>query len=272
VHLTAAVALFPTVYRQLQQAPLSSDPIAHPALVFFTSVAYWFDIISSTTIGSKPFDLVHPSMQAYIHFDKILGCANWTMLAVKNIASLDHWKNMSKATETLSLRELFKRGNAIETLLTNGLEEVLSATRYQYPRNREETEQEYISLSVTRVYCCAALIYLHTVIYEPCPSLPVIQQSVAQAIKAFKALPDPRIVDHLVWPLCIVGCMAMECDEVFLRSLAPSAEAGDEMLHGASKARIIFEECWRLRRYDGEGRMVDWRIAMKNLDFDILLK
>jgi C6 transcription factor Pro1 len=278
IHLAAAVAVFPNIQRQLSLGGLTdlSMPNLRAALCFFASVARWYDIISCATTGSKPFDLTYPNIEGHTHFDKVMGCENWIIFAIKDIAALNHWKNSLKAAGQLSVRELVSRGNEIEARLNKGLADLratqqLQALNFARKGIVLEHDQSYLNSCVTRVYCCAGLVYLNVVVSGAHPNLPEIRNSVAQAIEAFKALPYQDLVNSLIWPLCITGCMSLERDEDFFREIARSADPTDSNF-GASKARIIFEECWRLRKLDPDSGKVDWRTAMNSLDFNILLK
>jgi hypothetical protein len=45
--------------------------------------------------------------------------------------------------------------------------------------------------------------------------LPEIQNSVSNTLEAFRVLPDPTLLRNLVWPFCIIGCMASKKNEEF---------------------------------------------------------
>ncbi|KAH8674806.1 fungal-specific transcription factor domain-containing protein [Tricladium varicosporioides] len=275
VHLAAAISLFPKVYPQLRRVRLaeSPTPTCRAALSFFAAVGLWYEIISCTTTASLPFEPSNYQVEeADINFENAMGCEAWAVAAIKEIAGLNHWKNTMKAAGQLSMRELVNRGNEIEAKLINGLEKISNTTKEQleiWVRERSCFPKRYLRC-VTRVYCCAGLIQLHVVVSGPHPELPEIRHRVEQTIEAFKGLPDTESVNSLVWPLCIAGCMASGHDQDFFQKLARSANPSDSMM-GAAKARIIMEECWRLRKLDPGSGNVDWRTAMESLDFKILL-
>ncbi|KAF4627672.1 hypothetical protein G7Y89_g10480 [Cudoniella acicularis] len=246
------------------------------ALSFFAAVGLWFEIISCTTTGSAPFECDNAIEEAAIQFERAIGCENWVVMAIKDVARLNHWKTNRKATGQLSMRELVSRGIEIENRLNSGLEKNLQKIQQfitpGIDRNHYSLRKNhsYISSCVTRVYCCAGLVQLHVVISRAHPELPEIHDGVTRAMEAFKALPDPEIINSLVWPLCIVGCMASEQDEGSFLKLARCANPSDSTL-GAAKARTIMEECWRLRRLDPGSGNVTWKTAMDSLEFNILL-
>ncbi|RFU30910.1 hypothetical protein B7463_g5417, partial [Scytalidium lignicola] len=283
VHLDAAIALFPDIHKQLNDR--TSNEILLPsfqaALSFFTSVISWYDIVSYTTTSglrkSFNFDDQETEKNRSVHFDKVMGCENWVIFLIKDIAELDHWKNTSKSTEPLSMKYLVNRGNDIEARLRRGLGKVdatlvnhVSATSRSRTGNISvaKNNYDYIRACVTRIYCNASLVYLHVVMLGSYPNLPEIQHSVSQTMDAIKALPDLGLINSMLWPFFIAGCMSMERDEDFFTGLARFGEPGDST-YGVAKAMTIVEECWRLRKY--ESGMVDWRFAMKSLGLNILL-
>jgi hypothetical protein len=277
--LTAATALYPDISKQLLREPLKSHTILNisTALSFFASTSLWYDIFSCATTGSIPFDLRGTEIEKYIDFKTVMGCENWVMFAIRDIASLAHWKNSIKVTGRLSMQELINRANSIETRLYEGLEESLKdVQRLKENFSIEDGglfryDHTYINTCVTRVYICSAFVYLHVTTSGAFPKLVKIRQSVARAIEAFKGLPDTQLLNSLIWPLCISGCMSSDEDKHFFRGLSRSANPTNSA-YGAAKAHMIFEECWRLRGIEPDSGKVDWRTAMSSLGFEILLK
>ncbi len=64
--------------------------------------------------------------------------------------------------------------------------------------------------------------------------------------------------------------MALEKDQDFFKNFSHFGNQNDGKF-GASKVRVIMEECWRLRRLDPGSGEIDWRAAMHSLEFHILL-
>jgi hypothetical protein len=278
MHLTAAITLLPDVCRKLRDATSNGNvnPSFRAGLSFFVSVGLWYDILSCATTHSKPFNLDTTELNDYICFDKVMGCENWAMFAIKDTAAIDHWKNTSKATGQLSVRELVARGNAIEARLKAGLEEnsrAIQQMKTSMAAGDQDTlgEQKYRIAYVTRIYGYACLVYLHVIISGPWPNLPEINSTIAEAIEVFNTLPPKGLLNSLIWPLCIIGCMANEKNQSFFSDLA-LPDTPSDIIFGPAKARAIFEECWRLRRLEPHSGTVDWRVAMESLKFKILLK
>jgi C6 transcription factor Pro1 len=85
----------------------------------------WYSITSSATIGwelSAPCS--HEIDIDFIHFDKVIGCENWVMFAIKDTILLAQWKSNLKAVGQLSVRELASRGNEIEARLNKELDKI----------------------------------------------------------------------------------------------------------------------------------------------------
>lgn len=246
------------------------SPTFRSAFCFFASAVSWYGIVSCATLGPSSFRVgCHEIAEEYVHFDKVMGCENWAMLAIKDIVALDYWKNKLKASGRLSMRELVSRGNQIEARLTQGL--VLGSDMLTAGKSPDFLKADQGgNATVTKIYCCAALVYLHVVMSGAFPDLLDIRQNVATAIEAFQALPDPELVNSLIWPLCITACLAGEEYYEVFRALSQIGSPRDSNF-GALKTRTIFEECWRLRELDPESGKVDWRTAVDSLNFHILL-
>lgn len=273
------MALFPDLQKQLCVA--QSDAVLLPAfqaaLAFFAGVVSWYDIVSCSTMDLRPFKFEVPLLgNDTIHFGNVVGCEDCTVFAIRDIVELDYRKNNPTSIEQLSVYELVRRGNDIEARLMKTFEEVSaidqleaeakSSWNISFARHSHNLKRS----RVTRVYGSAALVYLHVVLSGADPNLPTIQENVTRTIEAFKALPDPVLVNSLAWPFCIAGCMAQEQDHAFFRDMTRFGEPADSIF-GVGKAWSIVQECWRLRKVDPNCAPVDWKIAMKNLGQSILL-
>jgi hypothetical protein len=133
-----------------------------------------------------------------------MGCENWAMILVANISSLEIWKSDMQRAGRLSIVELSTRGSEISKLLNDGL-----ASQTMFP--------DYLTISkcptkhspfITRIFAYAALTYLHVVVSGAHPELAEITASVSLTIAAFKILPAPHLLQNLVWPFCVTGCIA----------------------------------------------------------------
>jgi len=274
VHLAASISIFHDISKRIRDITIHKQGTTphRAALSFFSTTLAWYSITSCVTIGPEIFTLCSHQIEAeFIYFDKVIGCENWVMLAIRDIVLLDQWKNKMKTSGELSVRELVRRGNEIEARLNRDLEK--NQVRKQdsdQSRDLRTMDHKSINSIVTSIYHCAAIIYLQVVISGTFPNLPEIRRSVTQSIEAFKALPELEVVNNLIWPLCITGCMAVEADRDFFRDISIFGNPDDGKF-GASKVRVIMEECWRLQRADPSSGEIDWRVAMQSLGFQILL-
>jgi hypothetical protein len=242
------------------------------ALDFFASALIWFEILSCTTTGLKP---AYPDIFSWllhiedgrIQLHKLMGCKNWVMVIIMDIACLDEWKTTRQEHEDLSLRELARRALVLEERLTAGMREnskVLSTQLDPYDVRGSESQ------AVTHVFACSAVTYLHVVTSGANPQLPEIKESVAETLKAFQKLPDARWVRNLVWPFCIAGCMADTEHETDFRAIASEASQDGQVFGKLRKALAIMEECWKGRRM-GASSSWSWTTAMASLGTKVLL-
>lgn len=179
MHLTAAMSFVPCIYGQLTATPSTEniDPNIVTALSFFTSDAFWIDAISCATTGLKPCDLGYLEMDRAIDFQQVMGCENWVMLEIRNIATL----RFLKTSGQLNGLELASHGQVIEESLNHGFSENLDLIQHLETMECHlldgELGQKYTNACVTRIYISAALTYLHTTTLGSFPALVKIQDS-----------------------------------------------------------------------------------------------
>lgn len=205
-----------------------------------------------------------------IQLCKLMGCKNWVMVLIMEIAILDDWKKTSQESGKLSMRELARRARTIEDRLTVGMKKNLEEPIYilRDPCGIRSSE----SRSVSYIFACSALIYLHVVLSGAHPDLPEIRESVSKSVKAFQALPDPTWVRHLVWPFCIAGCMATVDRQDVFRDIATAANLDGQIFGNFEKALAIMERCWEGRQHQAKGGNVwDWKTSMDSLGQMVLL-
>lgn len=208
-----------------------------------------------------------------------MGCKNWAMIFISRISALARWKSEQQRFGRLSLKELTARSTEIEKGLNEGLARNLESIGkpISHPESaacqRLGVASSKTNLVLTRIFAWSALTYLHITVSGAHPSLPEIQDSVAQTFEAFRYLPDPTLLRNLVWPFCVTGCMASKQDEEWFYIVMKVAEREGEGCPGNLwKAWEIVQECWRMRaNQGGEGRGIDWVDVMEKLDIQILL-
>ncbi|OBT98015.2 hypothetical protein VE01_04004 [Pseudogymnoascus verrucosus] len=279
MHLSAAAVLVPDIKREERVAEFASlSPGYQSALFFFAGVVGWYDILSCSTTGEPPFSKCEciGTALGYIFLDKIMGCENWAMLLIMDIAFLNDWKQNLQISAQLSMRELVTRATHIERGLEDGLRDTSSRlsqlTNHSTPSILSTGIQEspHLTLLITRIFACSALVYLDVVVSGAYPKMPEIRKNVSRTIDALRALPDIAMINSLTWAYCITGCMAIEEEQMFFRGLAVSSNGDTPTFGNFSKALSIVEECWRLRGEEKRQQPVDWRTAMNSLGMSVL--
>jgi len=173
-------------------------------------------------------------------------------------------------TRQLSVVELVKRGAKIEERLlqkswdSEGTNSSKSNTLECYSSTSSTSQAE-----ITNIFALSARIYLHVVLSGAYPELPEIAESVSKIITAFKNLADPRLVQKLVWPFCIAGCLALDEQQSFFRNLITNAGIAPSSSGTCLQAFRIIEECWEMRRVCSFN--CDWVCVMNKLGRNILL-
>ncbi|KAJ8065026.1 hypothetical protein OCU04_007327 [Sclerotinia nivalis] len=96
------------------------------ALEFFATALVWFDGLSSVTTGmTSEYSNIYSSIlrmeNGRIQLCKLMGCQNWVMVIIMEIALLADWKNEGESYGNLSQSQLAKRVAPIEEQLEDGI-------------------------------------------------------------------------------------------------------------------------------------------------------
>jgi len=280
MHLSAAAVIIPDIKDRERVAEfLSLSSGYQSALFFFSGVVGWYDILSCSTTGTRPFSNCEciDAALGYIFLDKIMGCENWAMLLIMDIAFLDEWNHNLEVGDQLSRPEMVTRASHIKRRLQDGIRDNSSSlsqlTIQSVPSILDTGLQKarHLILLITRIFACTALVYLDVVVSGAYPEMPEIRENVARAIESLRAVPHIAIMNSLTWAYCIAGCMAIEEEQAFFRALAVSINGDSPAFGNFPKALAIIEECWRLRREENQHQPVDWRTAMNSLGINVLL-
>lgn len=280
--LPAAVAAAATA------APLSVHalPSAEQAAFRFSSTLLILDdIIASTVLQEEPRlyqyhrSLLHgtnadSTADSPITMEAVMGCQNWVMLQLGEIAVLDAWKQRCKRAANLDVMQLVHRAAAIkdtlETHLTrletgpgsamiegncsSSLLDFFTGDTGQQPHTRTHTSQRQCqrqsqsqSPLVTRVWAHAALIYLLVVVSGWQPASTDVRYHVGRIIEllACPASP-PALLRTMVWPFCVAGCLAEPAREAQLRGMVEALQP-PRVFGTVRKALEIMENVWRNR-------------------------
>lgn len=218
------------------------------------------DIVSCASTRSAPFlKLDHRAIldKNEVNLTKVIGCENWVLVMILEISILDTWKKHAESTHTLSTIELVRRGEQIESFLRDKLDHL------------ERQSSMDIRVQAARIFALSALTYLYVVVSGPYPELPEIRRSVSQTISAFGSLPKATLLQNLVWPFCVTGCLALDEQQVIFRNLLACAKTMPNVSGTCVEAMKIMEQCWKERK--DSNRNIDWVTAMDRLGYSVLL-
>ena len=237
---------------------VKTSPLSHAyqtGITFFTAVIIWYDIMSCASTGLKPFtdfDVIHKRGCPPLQFDKLMGCETWVMRLIWDIASL---RRLKKQSGNQNSWDLMQKAADIETRLEKGLDGLGSS----------------LTQVMTRIYAGAALVYLQTTISGPYAEDPKVQLGVSRTMAALDAL-DRDLVRHLLWPVCIAGCMATTDHETYWRDLVSGVVGEAWSIGYPGKVLRVMEECWKLRKSQpGIIVAADWLTAMGRVGMKVLL-
>lgn len=261
------------------------------AFRFFSALLIVDDIISSTALEKSPAlrdyhnyllldDCNATDEKAPINIESIIGCQNWLMVQIGEIAALDAWKKQHKKAGDLDVMELVVRAKAIQDILQSHLARLQAATTTVSTAVSSVTDifatynNEPLILDndrkfVTHIWAYAAVIYLFVVVSGWQPSNADVRYHVKSTIDLLvRHNPSPALLRTLVWPFCVVGCLAEQpeqnvlCDMV--DKLRPPAMFGT--MHKAFK---IMENVWR--RTDTLNTDWDLAASFRSLEHFVLL-
>lgn len=102
--------------------PGSEDDIALHGLRFLMVKTLWIDLFACISTGKPP----HLPYQQWLsipglYMEDLIGCRNWVMLSIGDLAVLEEWKLSKEQEGALSVRELAMKSLEIETHLEHGL-------------------------------------------------------------------------------------------------------------------------------------------------------
>lgn len=78
-----------------------------------------------------------------------------------------------------------------------------------------------------------------------------------------------KLLERVVWPVCVIGCLVSENKQSIFRCLIAGENAADVVVGTFSRAIEIVEHCWKERESDLGN--FDWFSAMKSIGQHTLL-
>ncbi|ATZ58388.1 hypothetical protein BCIN_16g01860 [Botrytis cinerea B05.10] len=227
-----------------QKAEISSSEQA--AFRFSTALLIFDDIIASTALQERPklydyhqsllckndgIDAVPP-----INLETTVGCQNWVLKQIGEIAVLDAWKKHCKAAGNLDVIELVQRAAAIKKTLeaqvsrfesdlasvsqeSNLLDDMFAAEDYT---GQARTIARQTSL-VTRIWAHSTFLYLSVVVSGWQPANPDVRYHVAQVLELLtRHVSPPALLRTMAWPFCVVGCLTESAQKARIRDMVDS--------------------------------------------------
>jgi hypothetical protein len=283
--------------------PPSMGPLsnAHQVSVRFSAAMLLYnDIVSSTVLGQSPrlrryhSDLLGGGtaspLPGMLRLEEFIGCQNWALLQVGAVAALDAWKiemlDKGHACE-LDLRE---RARTIDAALLSGLADLDSAERLICPSapqtkvtgdntingtvfrrfHSSGPELEGSRILSTRIWAWSARAYLETVVSGWQPQHPEIQNVVAETIILFRQVDMVSHMATLIWPLCVIACLATAEEELVFRQFIGSLQ-GLQKLGIMRDVLNIVETVWKTRESRKGANMWSVRACLSCLGHRVLL-
>jgi hypothetical protein len=244
-------------------------PSAEQAAFRFSSTLLILDdIIASTVLQEQPrlyeyhrcllgnIDGTDPP----VDLETAIGCQNWALLQIGEIAVLDAWKQRCKRAGNLDVMELVYRATAIkdsleahlmqlETGLVTNLSKEGSSLLNLFTSDYGQqliTPASQSSL-VTRVWAHAALIYLFVVVSGWQPASIDVRHHVGRIVELLtRQISPPALLRTMVWPFCVAGCLAEPAQEAHLRGMVEALQP-PSVFGTVRKALEIMENVWRNR-------------------------
>lgn len=256
--------------------PTQCDQIPSPeqaGFCFSSSLLVLDDIIASTLLQEEPkLHEYHSSLlgndngsKPPINLEVVIGCQNWVLLRIGEIAVLDAWKQRCKRAGNLDVMELVQRATTIKNFLKCHLSQLeakpaiipntgrslLDILTADYSQQNLSASQSAI---VTRVWAHAALVYLFIVVSGWQPASVDVQYHVGCIIELLTyQISPPSSLRTMVWPFCVAGCLAEPSQENHLRNMVEALQP-PSIFGTLRKALEIMENVWRNRNAGDESR------------------
>ena len=245
-----------------QRGAWSSD---QAAFRFYSALLIVDDIIASTCMEEPPRLLEYharlltnggsPDEKPPLNLEDFIGCENWVMLQIGEIAALDAWKKSTKRAGQLDMMELVARASAIKQALLGNLARLDTAANtpktnwlglFSFYNDQLPPMPGGCTAFVTRVWAHAALLYLSVMVSGWQPRSAGIRENVVRTLALLEQMPAPELLRTMVWPFCMVGCLAEPGEEGRFRAMA-DALVPHRLFGAARKALEIMENVWKCR-------------------------
>lgn len=228
-------------------------------LEFLLGHVLWFDILACVSTGTIP----HLPHRTWLDIQElqtaeVMGCSNWVLLSIGNLAELNYWKKDKMQRGILSVRELVDRGREIEDCLQTGLQSLGATTEAAL-----ESQINWVS----RVFALAAIVLLHTIMSGPQPNLPEIKDTVMKGAMALRNGPPKCSFNGLTWAICVLGSMADGVSQPTFSNVLTGMIRTSGRLGNSMAVLEVLKKCWSMPN----GTRVDCSQLMGELDMCVLL-
>ncbi|KAK5053347.1 hypothetical protein LTR84_002321 [Exophiala bonariae] len=259
--------VLPKSINSLLQSPSPSPPgPERAAFPFLVAVVLWFDLLSCASTGEAPRLAYQALLHDYpIKLEDVVGCQNWAMVAIGDLAILDLWKKQAEQDGNLSEADMLLRTQSIQEKLEDGLNTLeldCMAASSQVPGLEIRNN---VVCKVTRIFASAALVQLHTIIHGAQPGQTNVKTAVERTIKALDQVQDHQDMRGLIWPICISGCMAEEHQQPMFEHLIKKV-IGESLQDFGNSTTIlhIMQKCWSMR-LSQPNKQWNWQSAMAEM-------
>ncbi|KAH7247277.1 fungal-specific transcription factor domain-containing protein [Fusarium redolens] len=224
----------------------NSGEESQPDFDFLVTQALWYDILACASTGRVPRIPYQQWLEGSdLDMADLMGCYNWVMIAIGDLAHLQAWKKDMKEQGTLSVPELVMKSRNIETRLQNGIVELELA-------DKGDTEIPQATW-VSHIFALASLVLSSTIVSGPWASLPEVKETVAKAVDVLRGWPRAIPLQGLVWPLYIIGCMADAEQQGFFESLLTNLIKECGGFGNSGTVLKIMKSCWALQHRNRNG-------------------
>lgn len=256
--------------KQNPSSPASALISCTDSMRFIIKTSMWYDVLASVTLIRRPmFEVLRilsdPSGTALIDgrpelsMINVMGCETRNIVALAEIADLACWKEEVRCTGSLSVPELVRRGQLIETVL-----KTINDDDHPHPA---ETEKSRLRRLTSAVFRMSALVYLHSVLSGDYPLCPEIMDNVTETVMCLRHAEDvsagiaPHVLHSMVFNICVCGCLT---DDPQFRDYFLQLLQGQQMQTAGNCALIcdLVRRVWASRE---GGMAVDWRVVMRDM-------
>ena len=271
----------PTWILPAQQAEVSTSEQA--AFRFSTALLLFDDIIASTALQQRPqlYDYHHNLLCKVdgtdsappINLETTVGCQNWVLKQIGEIAALDAWKKDCKVAGTLDVSELVHRATAIKQTLemhvsrfeadivsflpqesSSLLDDVFAAEDFC---GQARTIARQSSL-VTRIWAHSAFLYLSVIVSGWQPANADVRLHVARALELLTHHVAPAaLVRTMAWPFCVVGCLTESAQQARIRDMVDSLRPASRF-STVRRGFDIIEKVWNDRAMGTAGEFATY--------------